>query len=262
MPYLPGDCAVDLKFLKTCLVEAGELALAQWGNVTASLKADLTPVTEVDRRVEEFVARRISAQYPGHIILSEEGGALTSGDEFTWVVDPIDGTRAFAAGLPIWGVSIGILRGNEPYAGGFYLPTTREMFWGTCQAAFYNDKPLSPAATVDPASPLVFLAVPSDFHQLFTLTFPRIRSLGSTAAHLAYTATGAAIGSLIYPFSLWDLAGVLPLLSALGIRVTFLSGESFQAGLFLDGHKATEPILVAHPRVIEMLRAGIQPLSA
>jgi fructose-1,6-bisphosphatase/inositol monophosphatase family enzyme len=255
---LPDIADIDLAFLKSCLVEAGKLALEQWGQVTASLKPDLTPVTKVDRQVEKFLAERIARRYPRHIILSEEGGALSGGEEFTWVIDPIDGTRAYAAGLPIWGVSIGVLRGNAPYVGGFYLPTTQELFWGSCQAAFYNDKRLVPARVVDFDSPLVFLAVPSDFHLGFTLTYPRIRSMGSTAAHLAYLTTGAAIGALIYPFSLWDLAGLLPLLSAQGISLRFLSGADFQPGQFLDGHKSTEAILVAHPQVMPLLRASIQ----
>ncbi|MBE0699984.1 MAG: hypothetical protein IH586_23910, partial [Anaerolineaceae bacterium] len=178
---------------------------------------------------------------------------------FTWVIDPIDGTRAYAAGLPIWGISIGVLRGNEPYVGGFYMPVTNELYWGTCQEAFYNDQQINPADKIDPDNPLVFLAVPSDFHHSFRLTYPRIRSMGSTAAHLAYTATGAAIGSLIRPFSLWDLAGLLPLLSSLGIATSFLSGEVFKASQFLDGHSSIEPILVAHPLVMAYLRSNIHP---
>jgi fructose-1,6-bisphosphatase/inositol monophosphatase family enzyme len=249
---------IDLGFLKRCLVDAGELALGQWGQVTASLKPDLTPVTKVDRQVEEFLAGRIATRYPNHIILSEEGGALSGGEEFTWVIDPIDGTRAYAAGLPIWGVSIGVLRGSEPYVGGFYLPTTRETLWGSCQAAYYNERRLPAVSAIDPNSPLVFLAVPSDFHLGFSLTYPRVRSMGSTAAHLAYVTTGAAIGALIYPFSLWDLAGMLPLLSSLGIAIHFLSGAEFQPGPFLDGHQSTEPILVAHPNVIAGLRSSIR----
>jgi fructose-1,6-bisphosphatase/inositol monophosphatase family enzyme len=256
-----NDTEIDPEFLKTCLIDAGKIALEQWGHVTASLKADLSPVTQVDRQVEDFLARRIAAQYPSHIILSEEGGAIRGGEAFTWVIDPIDGTRAYAARLPIWGVSIGVLRGNEPYLGGFYLPTTHELYWGTCQEAFYNGQKMNPPDTIDPASPLVFLAVPSDFHQNYALTYPRMRSLGSTAAHLAYTATGAAIGSLICPFSLWDLAGLLPILSAMGIAISFLSGEVFQASQFMDGRKSMEPILAAHPQVMAQLRSNIHPLN-
>jgi myo-inositol-1(or 4)-monophosphatase len=248
---------IDAIFLQACLREAGALALSQYGKVSASLKPDLTPVTQVDRQVEKLLVERIAAGYPAHRILSEESGTVSDGKEFTWVIDPIDGTRAFASGLPIWGVSIGVLRGIEPYVGGFYLPATNEMFWGTRQEAYYNEKRLAPLTAPALDDPLVFLAVPSDFHMTFQVTFPRVRSMGSTAAHLAYTATGAAIGALIHPFSLWDLAGILPMLLAVGVRITYLSGRMFQAAELLDGRKSSEPILAAHPQIAEEIRSSI-----
>jgi myo-inositol-1(or 4)-monophosphatase len=254
------DADIDLKFLQDCLKQGGALALAQWGRVTASLKADQTPVTLVDRQVEDFLMERIGARYPTHTLLSEEGGAFSGAEDLAWVIDPIDGTRAYASGLPIWGISIGVLRGKEPHAGGFYLPVTGEMYWGTCREAYYNDQKLKPAAAPDPDSPLVFLTVPSDFHVHFEVSYPRIRSMGSTAAHLAYAATGAAIGAFVTPFSLWDLAGVLPLLAALGISVSYLSGEPFLPGDLLDGRKSAAPILAAHPQVAPLLRSSIHPV--
>lgn len=255
------NAEIDLEFLQACLKEAGALALRRSGEATTSLKADLTPVTQVDREVEELLVRRIASRYPKHRILSEESGAVSGGDDFTWVIDPIDGTRAYASGLPIWGVSIGVLRGDEPYAGAFYLPATDEMFWGTCNEAFYNQKKLAPLAAPGLDGPLSFLAVPSDFHLNYRVAFPRVRSMGSTAAHLAYTATGSAAGALIHSFSLWDVAGILPVLAAAGITVTYLSGRSFQAGGLLDGQSSSGAILAAHPRVVDRLRASIHPLQ-
>jgi len=255
---------IDLTFLRRCLQEAGQLALAQHGPLTAlragqvSVKADQSPVTEVDRLVEEWLVRQIAARYPGHRILSEEGGVMLSGETFTWVIDPIDGTRAFASGLPIWGVSIGIFKAGESYAGGLYLPVTREMYWGATGQAFYNEQQLAPVENVDLENPLAFLAVPSDFHQHFQIDYPRIRSLGSTAAHLAYVATGAAVGALVHPFSLWDVAGLLPVLRALGIVAETLPGQAFQAAGLMSGQKAGQPFLAAHPSVIQALRDGIR----
>jgi fructose-1,6-bisphosphatase/inositol monophosphatase family enzyme len=138
------------------------------------------------------------------------------------------------------------------------LPVTREMYWGTALQAFYNQQQLAQAGTVDLESPLAFLAVPSDFHHKFQVGYPRVRSLGSTAAHLAYVATGAAVGALVYPFSLWDVAGLLPMLRALGIAAETLAGQPFRAEDLLSGQKAGQPFLAAHPEVIETLRAGIR----
>lgn len=258
MPEALPQNEIDLEFLRACLKDAGEIALAQFGKVRAEIKPDLTPVTVADHMVEDFLIERISARYPGHLILSEESGVLPqAASTFAWVIDPIDGTRSFAGGLPIWGVSIGILREGEPYAGGLYLPMTRELYWGTREQAFYNAQPLPRLAAVDADNPLVFLAVPSDVQLKYQIRYPRTRSLGSTAAHLAYAATGAAAGVLTHRVGLWDIAGLLPTLAATGIHIETLSGRPFAPAEMLDGRMAPEPLLIAHPSVMARLRAEI-----
>lgn len=252
------DAPIDLDFLRSILLEAGRMASGQRGQMVSMVKADHTPVTEVDRQVEDFLIQRINARYPDHQILSEESGLHRSDDTFTWAIDPIDGTRSFASGLPIWGVSIGILRQNEPAAGGFYLPVTNEMYWGTPRQAFYNDQPIPPVKDVDLDSPLAFMAVPSSAHLHFSIDYPRLRALGSTAAHMAYVITGAAVGALTRAIYLWDIAGILPLLGATGIEITTLDGKPFQPAELISGKKAPEPLLTAHPKVRENLLARIQ----
>jgi myo-inositol-1(or 4)-monophosphatase len=257
MPEVTPDSTIDHNFLRSCLVDAGKIALSQRGQMSAMVKADQTPVTEVDRQVESFLIDRIQARYPEHTILSEESGLHPSQETYAWIIDPIDGTRSFASGLPIWGVSIGILKGGAPVVGGFYLPVTGEMYWGTPQQAYYNDQPMVKIEKVDLHSPLVFLGVPSSVHRHFEINFPVIRSLGSTAAQMAYVATGAAVGALTYAVSLWDLAGVLPVLMAAGIEITDLNGRPFQPAELMDGEKAPMPLLAAHPSVAEYLRTHI-----
>lgn len=254
---------IDLDFLRTCLRDAGQLALGQRGQMTAEVKADRTPVTLVDRQVENFLIERITGRYPRHAVLSEESGRRgPENADIHWVIDPIDGTRSFASGLPVWGVSIGVLQGGVPRAGGLYLPVTGEMYWGTSEEAYYGERRLPPLAPVDLASPLVFLAVPSNFYLHFDLSYPRARSMGSTAAHLAYVATGAAAGALLRKVSLWDIAGMLPLLAAVGVVLAGLSGQGFDPAGLLDGRAIREPLLAAHPAVIEPLRAQIRPKQA
>lgn len=257
---------IDLAFVCACLREAGVSALAQAGGMHAELKADRSPVTEADRAVEALLIERIQARYPRHAILSEESGlhaarqAARGGAEFAWALDPIDGTRAFASGLPVWGVSAGVLRHGRPYAGAFYMPVTGDLFSGTGAQGWHNGRPLARLEGFDPYSALTFLAVPSGFHRYFKIGAPRIRSLGSTAAHLAYVATGAAMGMLVRSASLWDLAGVLPLAQAAAVELMYLSGRPFDAAELLDGGTISEPLLAAHPAAFETLRRWVQPL--
>jgi myo-inositol-1(or 4)-monophosphatase len=257
---------IDLDFLCACLREAGALALAQRGQMSAELKADRSPVTAVDRQVEALLIERIQSRYPDHLILSEESGlhpALrgTAGEtRFAWALDPIDGTRAFASGLPVWGISAGVLRGGRPYAGGFYLPVTGEIYYGTTAQAWYNQRPVPPLETFNPDNPLTFLGVPSEFHHYFKISAPRIRSMGSTAAHLAYVATGAAAGMLTRTTSLWDIAGVLPLAQAAGVELAYLSGRKFDPAELLDGRSIHEPLLAGMPAAFIVLRRWVQVL--
>lgn len=260
---------IDLNFLTTCLKEAGALVLHRRGRFQAVIKQDNTPVTEFDRLVEDFLVSRILTRYPEHTILSEETGLHnqtrqtgTPRDGFSWVIDPIDGTRSFASGLPIWGVSIGVLYGGTPVAGGLYLPVTGELYSGTTRQAFYNERPLSPIRLPEFDDRLNFLAVPSDFHLDFETSFPRIRSMGSTAAHLAYVLTGAAVGMLTSAAGLWDIAGLLPALQAVGAEMRYLSGQSFEPALLAGGQKLSQPVVASHPDFMPVLQANIRRKSS
>ncbi len=250
---------IDLDFLRGCLIEAGQMALERRNQVTVEIKADHTPVTEVDRQVERFLIGRIAERYPDQPVLSEESGLHAGGADTIWVIDPIDGTRSYASGLPVWGVSIGVLRDGRPLAGGLYLPLTREMYWGTAEKAYYNDQPLPRLEPPNLQDVLVFLAVPSNFHLHFDSSYPRVRSMGSTAAHLAYVATGAAAGALLRRASLWDIAGLLPVLAAVGAEIAEFDGRSFDPAQLLNGRPLHAPVLVAHPQVMAALRAQIHP---
>ena len=257
---------IDLAELCGWLREAGALALELRPGVHAEIKADRSPVTAADRAVETFLIERIRQRYPGHQILSEESGLHpgAAAAEFAWALDPIDGTRAFASGLPVWGVSAGVLHQGQPYAGGFYLPVTGELYWGSAQQAWYGQRPLerTSAARHGPENVLNFLAVPSNFHRHYEISAPRIRSLGSTAAHLSYVASGAALGMLTGQASLWDVAGVLPLALAAGVEFGYLSGRPFVAGDLLDGRQVRETLLAAPAGGLEALRAFVKPRRA
>jgi myo-inositol-1(or 4)-monophosphatase len=88
------------------------------------------PVTEADRAAETVIRHHIRQTFPGHGILGEEFEAENPDAEYVWVVDPIDGTRAFICGLPVWGTLIGLMRGGHPVMGLMHQPYTGEIFIG------------------------------------------------------------------------------------------------------------------------------------
>lgn len=93
------------------------------------------PVTEADRAAESAMRRKIKDTFPGHGIVGEEFGAEGENAEYVWVIDPIDGTKSFISGMPVWGTLIGLKHNGVPCYGMMHQPFTREMFTGDCMVA-------------------------------------------------------------------------------------------------------------------------------
>ena len=87
------------------------------------------PVTRADRAAERVILRAIATAWPDHGVIGEEFGARRPAARLRWFIDPIDGTRAFIAGAPMWGILIGLMDGEEPLLGVMDQPFTRERFW-------------------------------------------------------------------------------------------------------------------------------------
>ena len=117
------NVAIDAAYL------AGRRTLAHFNaEVAVESKADSTPVTVADREAERVIRERIGRYYPGHSILGEEQGATRGGDaDYRWYIDPIDGTKSFIHGVPMYGVLIGVEVRGRPSVGVCYLPATDEM---------------------------------------------------------------------------------------------------------------------------------------
>jgi myo-inositol-1(or 4)-monophosphatase len=100
-------------------------------------------VTETDILCERFILDSISSDFPLHNILSEETGFIYKKSKFTWIVDPLDGTSNFAAGIPWFGVLIAILENNAPVMAGAYIPLEKKLFFAEAgKGAFLNKKRL------------------------------------------------------------------------------------------------------------------------
>lgn len=103
------------------------------------IKADQSFVTSTDRAVEKRLRERIEAAYPDHGILGEEYGSTGLDREFVWVLDPIDGTAPFIAGIPVYGILIGVARAGRPWLGVMDLPATKERLSGVSGVSAEHD---------------------------------------------------------------------------------------------------------------------------
>jgi myo-inositol-1(or 4)-monophosphatase len=99
--------------------------------------SDFDPVTAADRDAEAAIREFISATYPEHGIVGEEFGDTRPGAEFCWIIDPIDGTRAFIMGQPLWGTLIGLTAKSAPVLGMMSQPHIGERFWSGEGEAFF-----------------------------------------------------------------------------------------------------------------------------
>ena len=107
---------------------AGEVALRYFGTgVAVERKADGSPVTVADRSAEKTARRWIAERFPADDVLGEEFGPTGSGARRRWIIDPIDGTKSFVAGVPLWGTLIAVAEGEEVLAGAINCAASREL---------------------------------------------------------------------------------------------------------------------------------------
>jgi len=240
--------------LEAIAARAGALALAHFRRVTAERKADRTLVTAADREVEAALVAELGTLLPDAGILGEEGAARESRGPYRVVLDPIDGTAAFVAGLATWCVCIGILEDARPVAGVVHLPCLGETYSAVGGAAWLNGVPLASLGAAAPVGDR-FIVVHAHAHRRHRITYPgKVRSLGSTAYHVALVTRGAAEGALLGHAHLWDLAGPGAILGAVGGGYEYLGGGPVDLGLLADGRGAPDYVLAGAPAALAALR--------
>lgn len=250
------------------------MALARLGSTTISRKADRSVVTEVDHATQAHILSAIADAYPDHGVCAEETverperHADRREARFTWVVDPLDGTRNFAVGLPCFSTAIAVLDRGNPVVG-----VVVEHNLGHCftaikgQGARRNDQPISVTDAVDHGEMLV--GVPSNKDPLTVAVLTRwlatpgivYRSFGTTAYHLALTATGALDAVFCKRNKIWDLAaGALIVTEAGGLLTDPFGGPRLPFDLTAD-RNADVPFIAGRPDAHATLRASIADLK-
>jgi len=130
---------------------SGEYISKSFGRkVDVDFKKDSSPVTEIDRNTETMLREAILKKFPSHGIIGEEFGNENSGSEFQWVIDPIDGTKSFISGVPLFGTLIGLRFRGEPILGVINQPILKERVVGDCRSCLFNGKQVSPSKKTEP----------------------------------------------------------------------------------------------------------------
>ena len=228
---------------------AGELAAARFRtDVEISLKGRANVVTDVDLASERLILDYVGREYPDFGILSEESEPVPGAAPYTWVVDPIDGTRNFAEGIPHFCVVVAIAAGDEVVAGVTYDPVRDELFAAQKgQGAYLNGQRIRVSDRADLGDGVLGFDLGYDFGSAKLLLemaagiWPRTqayRLMGSSALSIAYTACGRIDLYFHHSLSSWDIAsGILLAREAGGQvldRATLQDATLFSPGLIIS----------------------------
>jgi myo-inositol-1(or 4)-monophosphatase len=232
-----------------------------------SANGSFDPVTEADRAAETAMRRLIGATFPNHGIIGEEFGSQAAEAEYVWVLDPIDGTRSFISGIPLWGTLIGLLHRGAPCYGMMNQPFTRERFYGDGRAAHWSGRGPDGAAVTRrlrtrPCASLDRATIMTTSPSLFTEdTLPRYRALEEKtrlarygADCYAYCMLAAGHVDLVVEAGLnsYDIVALIPIVEGAGGIVTSWDGGDPSKGgaIIATGDKR------AHEQALEILRGA------
>lgn len=260
-PLFPYNSAMpSTRDLLNVAIEAayrgGRRALGYFnGGIHAETKTDRTPVTIADREAEQVVREHIGRHFSGHPVLGEEFGQTGGAGNIRWVVDPIDGTKNFLAGVPLWGTLVAVEVDGKPTVGAIYLPVMDEMIaagtglgctWNGRAARVSNTHSLKDAALLTTSATVA--RARSDAYDRLISSVRLDRDWGDCYGY-ALVATGRAdimVDPIVNP---WDVAAIMPIITEAGGRFATWAGEST-----IHGKDAMATNAALYDDVIEVLK--------
>jgi myo-inositol-1(or 4)-monophosphatase len=234
----------ELKVAIEAVLSAGKVLEKYFETeIFRSLKEDKSIFTEVDSEAEEVIKKIILKSFPDHSIFAEESGMTTNGDKHTWYVDPIDGTRNFANHIPIFAISIALVKEGELFLGVVYNPATKSLFYAEKDKGTYlNNKRIFVSKDDVDHSIVTVSRGKNDpdeklfrelMHDLPKKIVPSVRDLGCAALDLAFVACGAFEADIQLGFHSYDFAAGVILVKEAGGKLTVLDGGPWK---FPDNH--------------------------
>ncbi len=200
------------------------------------------PVTEADRAAEAAIRQTIETAYPEHGIVGEEFGDSRGGGHYEWVIDPIDGTRSFMSGVPLWTTIIGLRIDGVPRLGLVDQPYIGERFWGWGDSAWFADRwgatkpirtrscPALSQATLMTTSPSLMRT--AEEYERYRRVEQVVRLFRYGADAYAYCLLASGHIDLVVEANLkpYDIVALVPIIEAAGGTITSWSGGSVNEG--------------------------------
>ncbi len=267
-----------LPFIQNLTQQVGDRLMSDFEQARVAIaKDDGSLVTKSDRWADAYIKAALEQKFPEYGVLTEESNQTLGDQEWTWVVDPLDGTTNFARGIPIWGISIALLHHGTPVFGYVAMPPLRQNIYGwiddwinetgdrSGSAAFFNDTPIHlPEISPDPdaLSNYFFSACSRSLEKMGRSKFPfKLRILGVASYNILTVALGSTMGAIEATPKIWDIAAVWVILKAIGaVWVPLEASNIFPLQTGQDYSQRNFPTLVvSHPELLPMAKAIAQP---
>ncbi len=196
-------------------------------------KSDNTPVTVADRGAEEMMRAMIKKRYPEHGIIGEEFGSERADAEFVWMLDPIDGTKSFITGVPLWGTLIALLHQGQPILGCIHQPILAQLLVGDGTSTTLNGRPtrIRPCKRLEDATVLTSDTTNLAKYQNGAAAEAMVRQAklyrtwGDCYGYLL-VASGLADVMLDPIMNPWDIAALIPVIRGAGGIITDWQGKA------------------------------------
>lgn len=258
----PDPVSPDLVALAHQLADAARPIAARYfrTGITVDDKSDQSPVTIADREAETAMRELLTRHVPDHGVFGEEHGAVRTDAEYVWVLDPIDGTKAFITGLPLFGTLIGLFHRGKPVLGIIDQPILQERWLGVDgERSTLNGKPISTRACASLANAYMYSTAPGMFagshikpHQALTEKVKLFRWGGDCYAY-GLLAAGHVDLVVEADLKLYDYAALIPVITGAGGTITDWKGGALD--MQSDGAVVAAGDPAVHRAALEILFA-------
>ena len=229
--------------------EVGTRQLQDFGQINSDIKPDGTLITECDRWSDKTIVQGLDKIASGEGVLSEEGDkSIPSSSEY-WVVDPLDGTTNFAAGIPYWAISIARFTNGQPQTALLDIPALKKRITAIRgKGVWLNNKPLKPESRFKKNSDCISLCSRSIkvLQMKPEQSFPgKIRLLGVSSLNMTSVAIGQTVAALEATPKIWDIAAAWLILEELNCLINWLETDPSNINSGTDLTSVNFPLLTA-----------------
>ncbi|MDD5086222.1 MAG: inositol monophosphatase [Candidatus Nanoarchaeia archaeon] len=256
--------------IKTALKKAGKILMENFGKVDSyEIKENQSNiVTKADIDSEMVIVKIIENKFPNHNIITEETGYKNKTSDFTWIIDPLDGTSNFSSGIPWFGIIICVLKYNNPFMAGIYLPFYNLLYFAESgKGATKNNKKIYVSKETELKNILMTYSL--DYSKdisktekeskIITNIVNNIRNLRATnsVVDFCYTADGRLGGCINQTTKIWDIAAPYLIIKEAGGVVTDINGKDIRFDVKKEDYQKNFTIVgsnkILHPKIMELI---------